>query len=318
MLKVLVLFLSLASSAFAADSEQNPGESLLRMQQAMNQLNYQGTVAFLRNGKLNVLKYTHVSANGIGQERLVSLNSPLRETIRDADKVSCFFPETSRVIVDHRPAARSFLIDLPEQLSGLEEYYRFSFSGEEQVAMQPAKVLDISPKDPYRYARRIWIDSKLYLPLKVEVYNRLGNTIEQVVFTELEVKTDLPFVDVDSALEDKEVQRIHHRRPMPFETAGFELTQVPGGFRQQFFVQMTLKDNPIPVEHLLLSDGFSSVSVYLESKSTNIELGPRSTDSVNAFSRRIGNYILTVMGEVPEETVRYIAEGVEIRTGADK
>lgn len=316
-LKVLSFVLSLtAASAFAAESDvkQTPGHSLLKMQQAMKHLNYQGTVAFLRNGKLNVLKYSHASTNGIGQERLVSLNSPLRETIRDADKVSCFFPETSKVIVDHRPAARSFLIDLPEQLNDLENYYQFTFSGEEQVAMLPARILDISPKDRYRYARRIWIDNQQYLPLKVEVYDRSGNTIEQVVFTELEVKSSLPFIDVDSALLDKEVERIHNRQPMPFKTAGFVLKQVPGGFHKQFFVQMTMQGGNRPVEHLLLSDGFSSVSVYLENKSANIELGARSTDSVNAYSRIIDDHLVTVMGEVPEETVRYIAEGVELRT----
>lgn len=315
-LKVLSFVLSLtAASACAAefDAKQSPGQSLIKMQQAMKNLNYQGTVAFLRNGKLNILKYSHASTNGIGQERVVSLNSPLRETIRDENTVSCFFPETSRVIVDHRPATRSFLIDLPEQLNGLEDYYQFTFSGEEQVAMQPTRVLDITPRDQYRYARRIWIDSRQYLPLKIEVYGRSGKTIEQIVFTELEVKPDLPFIDIDSALSNKKVERIHNRQPMSFENAGFELKQVPGGFHKQFFVQMTMHNNNRPVEHLLLSDGFSSVSVYLENKNADIELGPRSTDSVNAFSRIIDDHLVTVMGEVPEETVRYIAEGVELR-----
>lgn len=314
MLKVLSFALSLtAASVFADVPEKAPEQTLLKMQQAMKRLNYQGTVAFLRNGKLNILKYSHAATDGKGQERLVSLNSPLRETIREADKVSCFFPETSKVIVDHRPAARSFLIDLPEQLNGLHDFYQFAFSGEEKIAMLPAKVLDISPKDRYRYARRIWIDNQQFLPLKVEVYDRSGNTIEQVVFTEFEVKSSLPFVDVDSALENKEVQRIHNRQPMSFETARFELTQIPGGFRKQFFVQMTMQGSNRPVEHLLLSDGFSSVSVYLENKTDNIELGPRSTDSVNSFSRVIDDQLVTVMGEVPEETVRYIAEGVNLR-----
>lgn len=314
MLKVLSFALSLtAASVFADVPEQAPEQALLKMQRAMKQLNYQGTVAFLRNGKLNILKYSHATTDGKGQERLVSLNSPLRETIREADKVSCFFPETSKVIVDHRPAARSFLIDLPEQLNGLDDFYQFAFSGEEKIAMLSTKVLDISPKDRYRYARRIWIDDQQFLPLKVEVYDQLGNTIEQVVFTEFEVKSSLPFVDVDSALENKEVQRIHNRQPMSFETARFELTQIPGGFHKQFFVQMTMQGSNRPVEHLLLSDGFSSVSIYLENKTDNIELGPRSTDSVNSFSRVIGDHLVTVMGEVPKETVRYIAEGVNLR-----
>lgn len=316
MLKVIGFVLSLTAASLSAEQSHPapaPSQMLLKMQQAMNQLNYRGTVAFLRNGKLDTLKYSHAVEDGKGQERLVSLNSPLRETIRDADKVSCFFPESSKVIVDHRPAARSFLIDLPERLSDLQDYYQFAFAGEEQIAMLSATVLDIVPKDNYRYARRIWIDKQQFLPLKVEVYDRLGNTIEQVVFTELEVIADLPLIDVNSALQNKEVQRIHNRQPIPFESATFELKQIPGGFYNQFFVQMTMQGSDRPIEHLLLSDGFSSVSVYLEQKNDNLELGPRSTDSVNSFSRVIGKHAITVMGEVPPETVRYIAEGVVLR-----
>ena len=125
----IIFFLSLSSLAFADEADLNPSQALLKMQQAMVLLNYQGTVAFLRNGKLNTLKYYHAASDGWEQERLVSLNSPLHEVVRDADKVSCFLSTSSKVIVDHRPSARSFLIDLPEKLEGLDKYYRFEFSG---------------------------------------------------------------------------------------------------------------------------------------------------------------------------------------------
>ncbi|MGR9114882.1 MAG: MucB/RseB C-terminal domain-containing protein [Gammaproteobacteria bacterium] len=310
----IICCLLLNSSVFADETQLSPSQSLLKMQQAMELLNFQGTVAFLRNGKLNTLKYYHASSGGGDQERLVSLNSPLHEIIRDADKVSCFMSSSSKVIVDHRPSARSFLIDLPENLDGLDPYYRFEFSGEEQVAMLTTFVLNILPKDNYRYARRIWIEKQQYLPLKVEVYDHSNNIIEQVVFTELQLKASMPVVDADAATVGREVQHIHKRSPDSFEKARFDLEQVPGGFRKQFFIQMAMRDADQPVEHLLLTDGFSSVSVYLENKNENVELGPHASGSVNAFSRILGGYLVTVMGEVPAATVQYIAEGVKLRT----
>ncbi|MGR9044349.1 MAG: MucB/RseB C-terminal domain-containing protein [Gammaproteobacteria bacterium] len=310
----IIFLLSLGAAASAEDIELDPSQALLKMQQAMELLNYQGTVAFLRNGKLNTLKYSHAASDGWNQERLISLNSPLHEIVRDTDKVSCFFLSSSKVIIDHRPSARSFLIDLPEKLDGLSNYYRFEYSGEEQVAMLTARVLDVLPKDDYRYARRIWIEKQQYLPLKVEVYDHSNKIIEQVVFTDLQLSASLPVVDVDAATAGREIQHIHKRAPDSFDKARFKLDQLPGGFYQQFFIQMSMRDADQPVEHLLLSDGFSSVSVYLENNNDDVELGPHASGSVNAFSRVLGDYLVTVMGEVPAETVQFIAEGVKLRS----
>lgn len=309
----VVCFLLLGSWVFAGEVGVDPSQALSKMQQAMKLLNYQGTVAFLRNGKLNTLKYYHAASDGWEQERLVSLNSPLHEIVRDTDKVSCFLSTTSKVIVDHRPAARSFLIDLPEEFEGLGKFYQFKFSGEEQVAMLPSYVLDILPKDRFRYARRIWIEQQQYLPLKVEVYDHSNNVIEQVVFTDIQLKAALPVVDADAAAAGREIQHIHKRSPDSFDKARFDLARLPEGFRKQFFIQMAMRDAAQPVEHLLLTDGFSSVSVYLENKNKNVELGPHSSGSVNAFSRVLGDYLVTVMGEVPAATVQLIAEGVTLR-----
>lgn len=311
----IILFLTLGSSASADEVKPTPSQTILKMQQAMKLLNYEGTVAFLRNGKLNTLKYYHAASGGWDQERLVSLNSPLHEIIRDADKVSCFLSASSKVIVDHRPSARSFLVDLPDKLEGLDKFYRFEFSGEEQVAMLTSYVLNILPKDDYRYARRIWVEKRQYLPLKVEVYDHANKIIEQVVFTDLQLKASLPVVDADAASVGREIQHIHKRSPDSFDKARFDLGQVPGGFYKQFFIQMAMRDAAMPVEHLLLTDGFSSVSVYLENKNEKVELGPHSSGSVNAFSRILGDYLVTVMGEVPAATVQFIAEGVKLRDG---
>lgn len=316
----IICLLALGSPALAIESELNPGKILLKMQRAMELLNYQGTVAFFRNGKLNTLRYYHASVDGGDQERLVSLNSPMQEVIRDADKVSCFFSDSAKVIVDHRPATRSFLIDLPKDLEGLDRYYRFELAGEGQVAMLPAIVLNVLPKDNYRYARRIWIAKEKYLPLKVDVFDRANKIIEQVVFTDLELKDSLPLVDVDAATAGREIQHIHKRSPASFDRARFELMQLPGGFRKQYLIEMTMRNATVPVEHLSLTDGFSLVSVYLENKNEieQMKLGPHSSGSVNAFSRLLGSYLVTVMGEVPARTVRYIAEGVELREPQNK
>jgi sigma-E factor negative regulatory protein RseB len=303
----------------AGNIELNARQALKKMSQAMAVLNYQGTVAFLKNGKLETMKYFHAAHKGVQQERLLSLNSPLREIVRDADKVSCLFKTTHQVVVDHRPFGRSFLIDVPENLDALSVVYDFQMGDEENVAMLPAYVIAIQPKDDFRYGRKIWLHRQQFLPLKVELYDLVGATLEQVVFTDLQVKDRLPFVDINfaqSAGAAGTVQHIHQLQAQSSDQAAFVVTSIPPGFREIFFTRQPMHNSKQPVEHLLLSDGFASVSVYMEN---DIQPGFRAEDSiqamgaVNFFSRTVGGSLITVMGEVPAKTVKFIAEGIKLR-----
>jgi sigma-E factor negative regulatory protein RseB len=51
----------------------------------------------------------------------------------------------------------------------------------------------------------------------------------------------------------------------------------------------------------------------MENKSAAVQSGHQSVGAVNSYSRTINNYQLTVMGEVPAETVKLIGEGVKLR-----
>ena len=307
---VLLLSIGIVS---AKEPELNAQQVLVKMNHAMEVLNYQGTVAFLKNGKLEPMKYVHAAEKGVQQERLLSLNSPLREIIRDAGKVSCLFKETQQTIVDHRPFERSFLVDVPKNLDEMGDIYQFEIVGEENVAMLPSYVVAIQPKDNARYPRKIWIEKQQFLPLKVVVYDNSGVPLEQVVFTEIEVKDALPFVDIKFSDAAHSAQHIHQLQPQSSDQAAFVVTELPKGFREVFFTRKPMHNAEQPVDHLLLSDGFTSVSIYMENKSAAMQSGLQSVGAVNSYSRTINNYQLTVMGEVPAETVKFIAEGIKLR-----
>ena len=308
----VVLLLSIGN-VLAKESELDAQQVLVKMNHAMEVLNYQGTVAFLKNDKLEPMKYVHVAAKGIQQERLLSLNSPLREIIRDADKVSCLFKETQQSLVDHRPFERSFLVDLPKNLDEAGDIYQFEMVGEENVAMLPSYVVAIQPKDNARYPRKIWVDKQQFLPLKVVLYDNSGVPLEQVVFIDIEVKEALPFADVKLLDGIQPAQHIHQLQPQSSDQAAFIVSDLPKGFREVFFARKPMHNAEQPVDHLLLSDGFASVSIYMENKNGAMQPGLQSVGAVNSYSRTINDYQLTVMGEVPAETVKSIAEGIKLR-----
>ncbi|KAF3978394.1 MAG: outer membrane lipoprotein-sorting protein [Methylococcales symbiont of Iophon sp. n. MRB-2018] len=276
----------------------------------MKTLNYQGTVAFFKNGRLDTMKHTHVADQKIEQERLLSLNSPMREVIRDAGTISCIFNKSKKVIVNHRPVSRSFIVDLPIDFSALNTIYRYSLGEEEFVAMRSSQTVFIKPVDQYRYPRKIWIDREYFLPLKVEVYNLAGETLEQVVYTDIQVVDTLKFVKVEKNLDDTNITHIHLQETDALEKMDFILDEQAIGFHLVFFTRMDTGISDKKVDHLLLSDGFSSVSVYREVKSDDTQLGVQTLGTVNSFTRIAEDYQITAMGDVPVKAVEEIAQGI--------
>lgn len=317
LLRILLLFGFVVEGCLAAEQTEGARQMLGKMMQAMEGLNYQGTVALFRNGKLETMKFSHAVNGDVKQERLLLLNSPMREMIRNEDTVWCVYLDSKKMVIDHRPVKQSFLMDLPDDLSGLEQYYSFAITGGEKVATLSAKVILIEPRDNHRYARKIWIAQDHYLPLKFELINRTGEAMEQAMFTELQVKESLPLINFNDH-RNFFVQHIHKPETLPFDQTGFVLKNLPEGFEKIQFTRIPMQGTENLTEHLLLSDGFSTISIYLERGNMAKQTKQRSVGAVNSYSRPLDeNYFLTVMGEVPAKTVQYIAGGAEIRLKND-
>jgi len=295
---------------------------LQKMGLSVRRSNFQGTVAFLRNGKLEPMKYFHAVQDGVEQERLLALNSPLREIVREAGKVSCLNKKTQHRLVDNQPFDRSFLVDLPADIGKLEAAYAIELIGEENIAMLPAYVISLNPFDNLRYPRTIWVEKQHYLPLQAIVYGRADNagleTLEQMVFTDIAVKDSIPFVKTHPARPEDFVNKPN---PMPVSEANFVVNRLPKGFVELFFYRRLMHNEARPVDQLVLSDGLAWISIYMEYK--NID--PPETEqaenkvihaavgAINFYGRSLGDYEFTVMGDVPPETVKLIAENIQLR-----
>jgi sigma-E factor negative regulatory protein RseB len=321
--QLLFVFLyALTGVLFAAETPLTAKQILQKMVTAMEVSNYQGTVVFLKNDKLEAMKYFHTVDKNREQERLVSLNSPQREIIRNSDEITCLFKLTRQVIVDHRPYEHSFIVDVPKNLDDLDASYQFEVVGEEDVAMLPSYVVAIQPKDEFRYIRKIWISKEQLLPMKAEVYDLAGTVLEQVVFTEMQVSKQPPNKVNVSAEPSGLPNQASAEVADSSGQASFDVTALPQGFKQIFFSRKPLHKSDQPVDHLLLSDGFASVSVYLESKKadtapdSHMPEGIHSVGAINSISRTLADSQLTVLGEVPVSTVKFIAEGVKLRNSA--
>lgn len=314
---LFIIWLALGGIAHSAESNLTAKQILQKMVKSMQVSNCRGTVVFLKNDKLEAMKYTHTVDKNREQERLVSLNSPQREIVRNSDEVKCSFKSTGNVIADSRPYEHSFIVDVPENLDGLDSSYSFEVVGEEVIAMMPSFVIAIQPKDDFRYVRKIWVAKEQLLPLKAIVYDLSGVVLEQVVFTDIQVDKEVG--KIATTEPPSHLQQANEKSVDVDGKAAFQVTALPQGFKQIFFSRKPLHKSEQPVDHVLLSDGFASVSVYLESRineaasDAHLPDGIHSVGAVNSLSRTLADSQLTVLGEVPAATIKYIAEGVKLR-----
>lgn len=298
--------------AQADENQQSEAKAwLAATKQAMSHLNYRGMVAYLKDNRVESLKVLHGVTNGVEQERLLSVNSPMREVIRNAEKVTCYFPDSRSMFVESKPSRHSFLLDLPKDLSELSRHYAFSLGGTEYVAERLARLVSIEPLDDYRYGRRFWVDVEWKLPLKFELIDENRKVVEQMVFNSLSVEDSIPAQELLASTRFDSSWKIKQHETLPTDSLIWTLEGVPDGFQMMSYSRLKRGANNRAIDHILLSDGFSSVSIYIDQLMNEIFTAqPRKLGAINSYTRKLDSHLVTVMGEVPAKTVQAIGNGI--------
>lgn len=310
------LFL-LSFSALADPSTEDVEKWLAKMHNAAHMLNYDGTFVYGQNNELSSMQIIH-SADKNGEfERLISLDGSGREVIRSGDTVTCILPDKKSVVVDKSRPETEFPPSFPLKIKQLLKTYSFHFGENTMVAGQVAKKLIIKPKDKYRYGHTLWIDAKKGLLLKDHLIGDNLKIVEQFMFTQI----NYPDVIKRSRLlsssknnkftwyeaKDEDVKKDVKR------SMSWKVMKVPAGFFPGVKRHHNMTMSAMPVEHFMYSDGLSSISVFVEKQMKNSKnlIGGSKMGAVNAYGRSIGEYHVTVVGEVPHATVKMIGDSVE-------
>jgi len=306
----------LLASPLSADSVKS---ALVRMGEVVSELDYRGTFVQIQDGELETLKVTHRSGDSGSRERLVTLTGSLRELIRHHDSVKCIHSRDSAGEVDLRQAASRFHAHLGDKIQDLNsDYYSLVSLGKDRVAGREAMILGIRPLDEYRYGFRFWVDVKNGMPLRSDMINPQGAVIQQTMFTEISFDNGISDDELEPVLQgDDQAFATRHARyasdtedtpPVPDK---WRLDELPGGFRVISERREPVSGNS-QMHHLIVSDGLAQVSVFVEpiSDDSNGFDGESRMGAVNAHGRRMGDFQLTVVGEVPAATVNTIARGI--------
>ncbi|EHQ52684.1 sigma E regulatory protein, MucB/RseB [Ectothiorhodospira sp. PHS-1] len=92
----------------------------------------------------------------------------------------------------------------------------------------------------------------------------------------------------------------------------WRVREMPPGFRVTGVSRRLMAASPHPVQHMILSDGLATVSVFVTrmDRPEDRMRGLTRSGGLHAVVLPWGDYQVTVLGEVPEAAVRLIAESV--------
>jgi len=286
---------------------QNARQWLNAMIESMQHLDYQATVVYSRDNRIRLFRLAHQVRDGVIYEHLQSLSDPLRKVVREADKVTCYFPDR-RTLVEYHNRSDSLFTAVPSQWGGQELYYRVEMGRQGHTVGRPSQEILIRPLDKYRYGRRIWLDGATHLPLKFELLDQQGNTLESFAVTDLKLGRRVQH-DTDDPTSHKDWKILKHQEKKLDRR--WQLTRLPKGFKELHRSRRTEANEGGPVDHILISDGLTAVSVYIrEHSGVDLDPGNLKRGSVSVFRRSIKGHVITVVGDVPMITVRMIGEGL--------
>ena len=136
------------------------------------------------------------------------------------------------------------------------------------------QVLEIKPRDEFRYGYMLWLDQETAMPLQSQLIDEQGEVVEQILFTEIEIPADIPAGPRSSRRSTRRASRRCARRsPTPLAAEiPWRAAAVPGGFRLSVATQSPIAGSDTPVEHLVYSDGLATVSVFIEDPATKAEV----------------------------------------------
>jgi sigma-E factor negative regulatory protein RseB len=266
---------------------------------------------------MDTMRIIHKAGEDGIYERLISLTGNAREVIRNKDKVQCFYPEDKKVVVDKSRLGKLVSTYLPNPINSISAFYNFEIAGEDRIAGMDAWVVNIRPNDKYRYGYQLWIEKNSHLLLKSELKNQLGVTLEQIMFTQLNILDDIDDALLQPSISGKDFTWYNNVKHVSFKDDSdkqWQVTSMPVGFSMSEQEKEAMMNSHMPVEHFIYTDGLAMVSVYVEKlleQEDNYQAGLSSFGGVNTYSTHIEGYQVTAVGEVPMATVQLMANSVK-------
>ncbi|GAA3593976.1 sigma-E factor regulatory protein RseB [Gibbsiella greigii] len=304
----------LAGSLFyssIAPAQDTPGAMLQQMNSASRTLNYE--LAYISINKLGIesLRYRYALVDQQPLAQLLHMDGPHREVLQRGKGISYFEPglEPFTLPGDHIVDALPGIVY--SDFNRLAKYYDFLSVGRTRIADRPCEVVRVVARDGSRYSYLVWIDEDTKLPLRVDLLDRDGETLEQYRVISFVVGSDVQ--NVMRGLLKANLPPVLSPPAAATAKLGWAVGWLPAGVDEVATTRHSLPNVAAPVESRLYSDGLFSFSV---------NVSPAASGSAPQYYRQGRRTIqievrngheITIIGELPTPTAKRIADSITFK-----
>ena len=310
-LKLTALSLSFLFSNITSAEELSAKQSLDKMTQALDNLNYE--LAFVQTTPSNMdsFRYRHIKKDNKTYAQLVTLDGRQQEIIQRDNLVSYFQPNTqaftlnSGNIVDAMPAV------VRADFDKLSSVYDFIKIGKDRVAGRFADTIRIVPKDDFRYQYLVFVDEENGLLLRGDMLDSEGKLLDQFRVVTLYIDDRLrgltEYINKVSMPPLLKESKNEQSSGITW-SAGW----LPQGFSLIRYTQETLENEVI--DSALYSDGLFTFTLFVSNVGSNVL--PENTWKQGAYtiySEVNGGKEITFIGQLPIAAAKRIVQEVKCR-----
>ncbi len=285
---------------------------LHRAGQAAASANFEGTFASMNGSQLQVM-HIRQGRNRQGlHQRLVTLSGERCEIVRNAQGSAVVYPNLKLMLRGRPHVPHDFMPHLSTATPEIHEHYHAELVGHDRVADRNCRVIRFRPRDQYRYGCELCLDTSTGLPLRFLTMTQTGETLQKYEFTALQMIDSMQQFPSDSFRVQTNTQGFE-MVGMPYNalppTRNWVARELPPGFQVRKLVRRYHTQHDQELHHLVVTDPLSSVSVFIESRS-RLTGGILKRKMRHAYTTQRDGYGITVIGDVPEETIRMIGESL--------
>ncbi|WP_168224784.1 MucB/RseB C-terminal domain-containing protein [Rhodoferax aquaticus] len=317
------LFISVNTQAEPTVGTNTPIKTWLQKgYQASRQLAYTGTYVVRAGGQMASAKIWHVCDGEQQMERVESLTGAPRSTIRRDDQVITFYPTIKLAVLEKRDSLGLFPGLLKSKDTDIDSFYELKSYPNERVAGLQADVVGLTPKDALRFGYRVWSEKRTGLIVQLQTVTTEGQVIEQSAFSELSLNAPVSMHNLGQlmrATEGYRVERPELHKANPDEE-GWALKQTVAGFKPTGCFQWPNAASQASYSRhdgsmqWTFSDGLATVSLFVEAFDVRRHVRQGPTDlggATHIYARRVNEWWITAVGEVPASTVKAFALALE-------
>ncbi|WP_336367120.1 MucB/RseB C-terminal domain-containing protein [Marinobacter sp. C2H3] len=326
-LMLTLLCLALPVSA-RAEGARTAAEWLARLGPALNTTSYRGVFVYARGDQVQSMQIAHRFRDGMVEERLVMQDGGAAEIVRRGADVVCVLPDQGRVRLDQVVPSGPFAEAVNRSFMPGDRWYDTRLMGHDRVAGHKAVRITLAARDRYRYSHELWLESDTGLLVKSQVQDADGRVLEHFQFTSLTLTDDFPEDAFTLPGKGRETRRmptdgtnaVPGPAAAPGESSPGATTRMDDwrlGWRPDGFEPAATP--PSARQHAVAySDGLASFSVFVEpARARDMPEGVSRIGATTVFGRvrdsQDHRYRITVVGEIPPEAARRIAEAVTMR-----